>query len=144
MYAFCEFRKRQRRQQLEDLGSDNLCRLRRCGRAFADFLRRAQRHIERSIQFVLPFGGRRLLCPRGDLLEHREEKADVIVANIIADVICFLCGPAKNHLLPGGVFICSGIIREREDDVQRALAQAGYTVCNRLEKGEWVCLAAHL
>ena len=80
----------------------------------------------------------------GDLLEHREEKADVIVANIIADVICFLCGPAKNHLLPGGVFICSGIIREREDDVQRALAQAGYTVCNRLEKGEWVCLAAHL
>ena len=80
----------------------------------------------------------------GDLLEHREEKADVIVANIIADVICFLCGPAKNHLLPGGVFICSGIIREREDDVQRALAQAGYTVCNRLEKGEWVCLAARL
>ena len=80
----------------------------------------------------------------GDLLEQREEQADVIVANIIADVICFLCGPAKKHLLPGGVFICSGIIREREEDVQRALAAAGYTVCNRLEKGEWVCLAAHL
>lgn len=80
----------------------------------------------------------------GDLLEQREEKADVIVANIIADVICFLCGPAKQHLLPGGVFICSGIIREREEDVQRALAAAGYTVCNRLEKGEWVCLAARL
>ena len=80
----------------------------------------------------------------GDLLEHREERADVIVANIIADVICYLCGPAKSHLLPGGVFICSGIIREREEDVQRALAAAGYTVCNRLEKGEWVCLAAHL
>ena len=79
-----------------------------------------------------------------DLLENSEEQADVIVANIIADVICFLCGPAKKHLLPGGVFICSGIIREREDDVQRALAQAGYTVCNRLAKGEWVCLAATL
>ena len=80
----------------------------------------------------------------GDLLEQREEKADVIVANIIADVICFLCGPAKKHLLPGGVFICSGIIREREEDVQRALAAAGYTVCSRLAKGEWVCLAAKL
>ena len=80
----------------------------------------------------------------GDLLENSEEQADVIVANIIADVICFLCGPAKKHLLPGGVFICSGIIREREDDVQRALAQAGNTVCNRLAKGEWVCLAATL
>ena len=80
----------------------------------------------------------------GDLLKQREEQADVIVANIIADVICFLCGPAKKHLLPGGVFICSGIIREREDDVQKALAEAGYTVCNRLAKGEWVCLAATL
>ena len=80
----------------------------------------------------------------GDLLEKSEEQADVIVANIIADVICFLCGPVKKHLLPGGVFICSGIIREREEDVQRALAQAGYTVCNRLAKGEWVCLAATL
>ena len=80
----------------------------------------------------------------GDLLENSEEQADVIVANIIADVICFLCDPVKKHLLPGGVFICSGIIREREDDVQRALAQAGYTVCNRLAKGEWVCLAATL
>lgn len=80
----------------------------------------------------------------GDLLEKSEEQADVIVANIIADVICFLCGPAKKHLLPGGTFICSGIIREREEDVQRALAAAGYTVCNRLAKGEWVCLAAKL
>ncbi len=78
----------------------------------------------------------------GDLLEKAEEMADVIVANIIADVICFLCGPAKKHLLPGGTFICSGIIREREEDVQNALAAAGYTVCNRLAKGEWVCLAA--
>ena len=80
----------------------------------------------------------------GDLLENSDEKADVIVANIIADVICFLCGPVKNHLLEGGTFICSGIIREREEDVQRALAAAGYTVCNRLDKGSWVCLAAKL
>ena len=80
----------------------------------------------------------------GDLLEKRDEKADVIVANIIADVICYLCGPVKKHLLEGGTFICSGIIREREEDVQRALAAAGYTVCNRLAKGEWVCLAAKL
>ena len=84
----------------------------------------------------------RVRVVHGDLLEKADEMADVIVANIIADVICFLCGPAKEHLLPGGTFICSGIIREREDDVQQALAAAGYTVCNRLEKGSWVCLAA--
>ena len=80
----------------------------------------------------------------GDLLENSDEQADVIVANIIADVICYLCGPVKKHLLEGGTFICSGIIREREQDVQDALAAAGYTVCNRLDKGSWVCLAAKL
>ena len=81
---------------------------------------------------------------QGDLLQAVDERANVVIANIIADVICALCGPAKQHLLLGGTFICSGIIREREEDVQRALAEAGYTVCNRLEKGSWVCLAARL
>ena len=80
----------------------------------------------------------------GDLLEKRDEKADVIVANIIADVICYLCGPVKKHLLEGGTFICSGIIKEREDDVQHALAAGGYTVCNRRGKGEGVGRAAKL
>ncbi|MBR1708654.1 MAG: 50S ribosomal protein L11 methyltransferase [Clostridia bacterium] len=80
----------------------------------------------------------------GDLLEHQEEKANVIVANIIADVICFLCTPVKSHLLPDGVFICSGIIKEREPDVLHALENAGYQIDRRLEKGEWVSLAARL
>ena len=80
----------------------------------------------------------------GDLLERSEETADVIVANIIADVICFLCAPAKKHLNPGGVFICSGIIREREADVCHALEAAVYQIDLRMEKGEWVCLAARL
>ena len=35
-------------------------------------------------------------------------------------------------------------LNHTEADVQRALAAAGYTVCNRLAKGEWVCLAAKL
>lgn len=79
---------------------------------------------------------------QGDLMEHCEEKADVIVANIIADVICSFCEPSKQHLLPGGTFICSGIIREREADVLSALESAGYVIDCRLIKGEWVCLAA--
>ncbi len=78
----------------------------------------------------------------GDLLEKSDEKADVIVANIIADVICYLCGPAKAHLNENGVFICSGIIRDREADVKNALEVNGYQIVRRLEKGEWVCLAA--
>ncbi len=86
----------------------------------------------------------RIRVVHGDLLERSDETADVVVANIIADVICFLCAPARKHLNPGGVFICSGIIREREADVLRALEAAGYRVDCRMEKGEWVCLAARL
>lgn len=78
----------------------------------------------------------------GDLFKQTSESADVVVANIIASVICSLCAPARAHINEGGVFICSGIIREYEQDVRDALEKAGYTLENRIEKGEWVCLAA--
>ena len=70
----------------------------------------------------------KVIALEGNLLDHLDVTCELCVANIIADVICFLCGPAKKHLLPGGTFICSGIIREREDDVQQALAAAGKRV----------------
>lgn len=78
----------------------------------------------------------------GNLFEKTQECSDIVVANIIADVICGVASGARAHIQPGGVFICSGIIKEREQDVLTALTAAGYTVAKRLEKGEWVCLAA--
>ena len=80
----------------------------------------------------------------GDLLEQVDGRADVIVANIIADVICYLCRPVRQRLKENGVFIASGIIREKEPDVLNALALAGYQIADRLAEGEWVCLAARL
>jgi len=81
---------------------------------------------------------------QGDLLKERPagETADVLVANIIADVICMLAEPARAHIVPGGVMICSGIIREREQDVLDSLCAAGYGMDQRLEQGDWVCIAA--
>ena len=57
-----------------------------------------------------------------------------------ADVICYLCGPVKKHLLEGGTFICSGIIKEREQDVVNALTAADYTILETKRKGEWVAM----
>ncbi|MCL2545349.1 MAG: 50S ribosomal protein L11 methyltransferase [Clostridia bacterium] len=81
---------------------------------------------------------------QGDLLKESPagEAAGVLVANIIADVIRALASPARAHIAPGGVMICSGIIREREQDVLESLCAAGYTIAERFEQGEWVCLAA--
>ena len=81
---------------------------------------------------------------QGDLLKQRPagEAADVLTANIIADVIRALASPARAHIAPGGVMICSGIIRERERDVRESLFAAGYEIAGHLQRGEWVCLAA--
>ncbi|MDR3050533.1 MAG: 50S ribosomal protein L11 methyltransferase [Oscillospiraceae bacterium] len=84
----------------------------------------------------------RVRAVTGDLLAETGAVAQVVVANIIADVIIRLAGPARRRIVPGGVLLCSGIIRDREADVRRALIQAGYAVDGELRRGEWVCLAA--
>lgn len=80
-------------------------------------------------------------CKCGNLLDVAKDKADVITANIIADVIIMLCAPVREFLKPGGVFICSGIAREREDDTINALSAAGYKRLDVRHEGEWTAIA---
>ncbi len=83
------------------------------------------------------------VCARtGDLLKGIDWKADVIVANIIADVIILLSGAVRTHLKPGGVFLCSGIISDRAADVENALLAAGFGAPRIERKGEWVAMVA--
>jgi len=77
----------------------------------------------------------------GDLCKSEAMPCDLAVANIVADAICMLAGPLTRHLETGRLLICSGIIREREQDVMDAATQAGYVLYDRIEKGEWVALA---
>lgn len=76
----------------------------------------------------------------GDLVKSEAMPCELAVANIVADAIRMLCGPLTKHLLPDGLLICSGIIREREQDVLDAVTAAGYAMVERLSKGEWVAL----
>ena len=78
----------------------------------------------------------------GDLLEVVDEQADVVIANIIADVIIGLAAPVKPHVADGGVFICSGIAVNRLKDVLAALGAAGYQVLDTLVRGEWAAVAS--
>lgn len=80
----------------------------------------------------------------GNLLDGVDLRADIVVANIIADAIILLSGAAARHLKPGGAFVCSGIIREREQDVRAALEKAGLSVSRAECKGEWVAIAARM
>ena len=80
-------------------------------------------------------------CVAGDLLENVEEQADVVIANIIADVIILMAQPVRAHSADGGKFICSCMSSERKQDVLDALNAAGYTVLNVLERGGWCAIA---
>ncbi len=69
-------------------------------------------------------------------------RADVIAANIIADVIVPMVPTIPQRLTKGGHFVASGIIAERVQDVQEALRQAGMTVLREWQQGEWYCVLA--
>ena len=81
----------------------------------------------------------------GDLVAGLDDvTCDFAVANILADVIALLAAPLRRHLKPGAIFVCSGILKEREDDVRLVLADNGYALFDRLQKGDWVALASRV
>jgi len=84
----------------------------------------------------------RLEVKCGSLLNAVSGRADIIIANIIADIIISLSEDVMNYLKEGGVFISSGIIGDRMDEVLRKLREEGFKVVEVLEMGEWCAIAA--
>ena len=78
----------------------------------------------------------------GSLTEQVTGTFQVVAANIVADVVVQLTAAIGRFLAPGGVYLVSGIISEREPDVLRALADNGFTVLGRREEKGWVAAAA--
>lgn len=80
-----------------------------------------------------------------DLCEKlSQNKCDIVLANIVADVIINLSGYVKDFLKEDGVFICSGIIIERKDEVKDALKKAGLVIKEERTMGEWAAYTATL
>ncbi len=67
---------------------------------------------------------------------------DIVCANIVADVIIGLLPVVPSLLRPGGVFLCSGILDAREQEVRTAAEAAGLTLCGAAQMDEWRCLTA--
>ena len=76
----------------------------------------------------------------GPVALHPCEEFDLIAANILANVHVLLAADLVRALRPGGVLVTSGIIADREQDVERAFAEAGLAHINRLTEGDWVAL----
>lgn len=83
----------------------------------------------------------RIAFHQGDLTSQVEGSFQIICANIVADVIIRLSEDAGRYLAKDGIFITSGIIDTREQDVLDALEQNGFQVIERRTSGGWVALA---
>lgn len=80
----------------------------------------------------------RVRVVRGDLGSVLTGQADVVIANIIADVILILLSDLKRILHPDGEFLASGIIENRADDVAEGLKEAGFEIMERVEDSGWI------
>lgn len=80
---------------------------------------------------------------QSDLLAEVPEdvQADIVVANIIADVVIALNKVAQGYMKRNGMYICSGIIDSRLDDVRKSLEEMKFKVIQILEDGEWRAIA---
>lgn len=69
---------------------------------------------------------------------------DIVLANIVSDVIIALAPFVKDFVVPNGVFITSGIIEGREDEVASALESNGLEITERHHEKEWFCFECRL
>lgn len=81
---------------------------------------------------------------KGDLTDVLEGKADIVIANIIADVIIILSKDIPNYLKKDGIFIASGIIHGKRQAVEDALIENGFDILEVKTQGEWNAITATL
>ncbi len=79
----------------------------------------------------------------GDVLHDQQLRTemgggyDMVVANIVADVIIGLSGSVRDFLKPGGLFLCSGIIDDRAEEVLQKLRSDGWDVIEQRSSEGW-------
>jgi len=84
----------------------------------------------------------RMTLVHGNLLDEIEGSYDIVVANIIADVIIELSQYVTNYIKAGGLFISSGIIHERLDEVIEQIESVGLIIEKVEKMGEWAMVVS--
>ncbi len=78
----------------------------------------------------------------GDLAKGLDYRANIIVANLMADLVMMLSEDAAAHLRRGGKFISSGILTEKEEEVTDFLKNKGFLIEEVQHDGEWCAICA--
>ncbi|MGX4476913.1 50S ribosomal protein L11 methyltransferase [Clostridioides difficile] len=80
----------------------------------------------------------------GNLTNVIKDKADVIVANIIADIIKILAKDVQNFMKEDAIFISSGIILDKVEEVKESLIENGFEIVEVQKLGEWSAIVSKL
>ena len=78
----------------------------------------------------------------GNLLDVIDEKADLIVSNIVAEIIIDMTKNIKKYLNRDGIFISSGIILEKVDLVKESLESQGFVIVETYDMNDWACIVS--
>ena len=78
----------------------------------------------------------------GDLTTGVDYKANIVVANLLADIVMRLSKDAKRHLGEKGIFITSGILTEKSEAVEKCMIECGFEIVEKAILGEWCSIVA--
>lgn len=85
--------------------------------------------------------GDRFTAICGSFTEKVEGKYDIVLANIVADAIMFLSEGVKDFMKDDAVYVMSGIIDTRAEEVKMSVSRHFDIIEEHLENG-WACFAA--
>ncbi|MCG4732754.1 50S ribosomal protein L11 methyltransferase [Casaltella massiliensis] len=79
---------------------------------------------------------------QGNLIDGVDFMADITVANLMADLVMLLTGHMYKAMNQGGIYISSGILTEKEDEVTRVIKSCGFDIIETRKDGMWCAIAA--
>ena len=78
----------------------------------------------------------------GDLTKGVDYQADIVVANLMADLVEMLSPDVRRHMKPGAKYISSGIIDEKLEEVAEAVRACGFEIEEIKYDGMWRAIVA--
>ena len=78
----------------------------------------------------------------GDLTKGVDYQADIVVANLMADLVMMLSPDVRRHMRPGAKYISSGIIDEKLEEVRAAIEACGFNIDEVATDGMWCAIVA--
>ena len=79
---------------------------------------------------------------QGNLIDGVDFKADITVANLMADLVMLLTGHMYKAMNQGGIYISSGILTEKEEEVTQVIKSCGFDIIETRKDDMWCAIVA--